>query len=67
MLNESDKLLTPVDVSARWRISVKTLANWRTQKKGPKYVKLGGQRNQRVFYRVEDILDYEQRHIRGEI
>lgn len=67
LMNEITKevLLTPNELAAKWRISVKTLANWRTQKKGPKYIKLGGARNQRVFYRFNDVFDFEQESLRG--
>jgi Helix-turn-helix domain len=62
----NEHLLTPTEVAARWRISVKTLANWRTQKKGPHYIKLGGNRNQRVFYTMDAVLGYERKSLRGE-
>ena len=42
---------TPKQVSANYGISVGTLANWRTQKRGPKYYKVGG----KVLYRTEDV------------
>ena len=64
MMNE-EMLMTPKELSVRWRISTKTLANWRTQKKGPKFIKLGGARNQRVFYRNADIVEYEETCLRG--
>lgn len=35
----------------RWRISAKTLANWRAGGRGPTYIKIGG----RVVYRLGDI------------
>jgi hypothetical protein len=38
--------------------SVQTLRNWRHLRKGPPYVKLG----RRVVYRMEDLLDYLERH-----
>jgi hypothetical protein len=42
---------TPKQVSANYGISVGTLANWRTQKRGPKYFKVGG----KVLYRTQDV------------
>lgn len=45
--------LTPAEVSRRLggRISVKTLANWRSQRKGPPYRRVGG----RVLYPLADL------------
>ena len=34
--------LTPDDLARMWQISVGTIANWRTNKKGPKFVRIGG-------------------------
>jgi hypothetical protein len=45
------KLLTPRDLALRWSLSEKTLANWRAEYRGPKFLKLGG----RVRYREEVI------------
>lgn len=47
------RYLTPADVSRRLggRISVKTLANWRSQRKGPPFRRIGG----RVLYPLEDL------------
>lgn len=59
-----EPMLTPDELSARWRITPKTLANWRNLKKGPPYIKLGGQRNQRVFYRLVDIQEFERKSMR---
>jgi hypothetical protein len=42
------------------RISVKTLANWRSTGTGPAYTKIGG----RVFYALQDVEKWElQRQI----
>jgi len=37
-----DALLTPVEVSLRLKVSIKTLANWRVSGRGPSFRKLGG-------------------------
>lgn len=34
--------LTPDDLSTIWQLSTGTLANWRTNKKGPAFVRIGG-------------------------
>lgn len=42
------------------KVSVKTLANWRSTGTGPAYTKIGG----RVFYALEDVQRWElQRQI----
>jgi predicted DNA-binding transcriptional regulator AlpA len=34
--------LTPEDLGRMWQVSVGTIANWRTNKKGPEFVRIGG-------------------------
>lgn len=34
--------LTPEDLAERWQISINTIANWRTNKKGPEFKRIGG-------------------------
>jgi len=53
-----DMFLTPAQLAARWggAVSVRTLANWRSVGKGPRYVKIGG----RVRYRLSDVEAYEK-------
>ena len=58
--------LPPVMVSAEvaqlLRISVKTLANWRSMGQGPPFIKVGG----RVAYRAQAVLDWaRQQEIEG--
>ena len=47
--------LRPEDLSARWHIATRTLANWRWLGEGPRFLKIGN----RVVYRIEDIEAYE--------
>jgi hypothetical protein len=49
-------LLTDAQLAARWQLSRGTLANQRSQGRGPAYFKLAG----RVRYRLSDIEAYEQ-------
>jgi predicted DNA-binding transcriptional regulator AlpA len=49
-------LLTNAQLAARWQLSRGTLANQRSQGRGPAYLKLAG----RVRYRRSDIEAYEQ-------
>lgn len=44
---ENDDLMSPVELSSTTGIPTKTLANWRAERKGPPFLKLG----KRVFYR----------------
>lgn len=49
--------LTPKELASRWKntITLKTLANWRSQGDGPAYTKIGG----RVMYRLIDVVKWE--------
>lgn len=58
-------LLTPQEVSERYRnkIKIKTLANWRSNGEGPKYVKIGGA----VLYPVAELEAWERKRITGNV
>lgn len=56
--------LTPAELSARWRVTTRTLANWRSLKKGPPYFKHGAGERQRVLYKMEDVLAWEDEYVR---
>lgn len=43
------------ELAKRWQISEATLERWRSQRKGPQYLRLGGQ----VRYRLADVEAYE--------
>jgi hypothetical protein len=53
------EFLTPHEVAARYNetISVRTLANWRSSKNSPPYVKVGG----RVLYPIEKLIEWEKK------
>jgi hypothetical protein len=51
------QFLTPTEVASRLRVSAKTLANWRSQNKGPPHTKLGG----RILYASAEL----DRHLNG--
>ncbi len=55
------KFLTAYEVSERWgsAVSTGTLANWRTQKKGPPYQKLGS----KVRYPIAQLEAWEADHM----
>ena len=51
--------LTTKELIERWRnqVSASTLANWRSEKRGPSFVKIGG----RILYPLADVLAYEEK------
>ena len=54
MQQQLQPLLTPEQVSETLQIPINTLKQWRFQKKGPRYFKLG----KAVRYSFTDIADY---------
>src|SRR5262249_54995406 len=53
--NALEPLLTPEQVSERYRISVPTLANWRAQRQGPDFLRAGRE----IFYKLTYLLRWE--------
>ncbi len=51
----AQKLLNEHEVAKACALSVATLRKWRTQKRGPRFVKLG---SHLVRYRVEDVHEW---------
>jgi hypothetical protein len=49
-------LLSEQDLADRWQITVKTLRNWRSNKKGPPFIRIAS----RVWYSLADVYTYEQ-------
>ncbi len=43
------------ELAQRWQVSEATLERWRSQRKGPQFLRLGGQ----VRYRLVDVESYE--------
>lgn len=56
-----DQLVAETPLAVRWSISKRTLQRYRAEGFGPPYIEIGGS----IRYRVQDILDYEERHRRG--
>lgn len=56
---DNNAILTPSDLSQRWDVTVRHLANMRSAKVGPSYLKLGG----KVLYRLSDVVEYENRSV----
>ena len=61
----TDALLTPSQLVERYqhRITLRTLANWRTRGEGPRFVKVGA----RVFYTPDAIVEWENRRTIGKV
>jgi hypothetical protein len=53
--------LNQKELATRWSMSCRTLEAWRTRRKGPPYLKLGG----RIAYRLVDIEQFEQERLHG--
>jgi hypothetical protein len=54
-------VLTPAELAKRWGITARTLAEWRSLRKGPAHVRLGEGTRARIVYRLEDVVEYEMR------
>lgn len=54
------KHLRQRQLARRWGVSEQTLANWRWQRIGPSYLKIGG----RILYRLEDIEQFETENLK---
>lgn len=56
--SKKPKLLTTAEVSQRYEgnLSVRTLNNWRSQGKGPRFLRLEG----KILYPVEELEKWEQ-------
>jgi predicted site-specific integrase-resolvase len=53
--------LTQRELAERWQVSEACLERWRTEGRGPVYMKLIG----RVVYRLEDIEAFERESLRS--
>lgn len=49
------RVLSETELAHRWGVSPKTLQRWRTEGRGPKYLKL----SKRVTYPLDAITEYE--------
>lgn len=50
------RVLSETELAQRWGVSPKTLQRWRTEGRGPKYLKL----SKRVTYPLDAITEYER-------
>lgn len=58
-------LLKPTEVATQLRVSPGTLANWRSQGIGPRFIKLSQAANAPVRYRQDEIDEYMQGRAHG--
>ena len=61
MPTSEDYWLTRPEVGQRLKVSPKTLAQWATQHKGPRYAMLGGF----ARYRLSDVIAWENAQFSG--
>lgn len=57
-------LLHPREVARRYNMTPESLANWRREGKGPAFIRLGSGKRPRVMYRMDDVIEWEQRNAR---
>lgn len=55
----AETYLTPADLAQRTGYSINTLARWRMEGRGPRFIKPGGGRSGHVRYRLSDVLKWE--------
>ena len=60
-MNTIEPLLLPVEVSNILRVTQQHLANWRSQGKGPVFLKNGTDQRSRVYYKKSDVEDFIDR------
>lgn len=51
--------ITPEQLAERLQVAPGTIANWRTRRVGPKYIRLAGKRGS-VRYLLEDVEQWEK-------
>jgi predicted DNA-binding transcriptional regulator AlpA len=49
------RVLSEIELAQRWGVSPKTLQRWRTEGRGPRYLKL----SKRVTYQLDVVTEYE--------
>ena len=58
MQDQNVQLLTKSQTAKIFKVKEKTLENWRVKGFGPRFVRIGGPKKGRVFYRPDDITEY---------
>ena len=52
----TEPAFTETELALRWNISIKTLQRWRSEGRGPRYLKL----SKRVSYPVDAVIEFER-------
>jgi hypothetical protein len=50
---------TQKELARRWTLSHRTLERWRSERKGPAFMRIGG----RIIYRLDDVTRYERENL----
>lgn len=50
-------MMNETELAARWNLSPKTLQRWRSEGRGPRYMKM----SKRVVYPIDEVFDFESR------
>ena len=58
---QTEPAFTETELAHRWNVSIKTLQRWRSEERGPPYIKLF----KVIRYPVDDIVTYEQANRQG--
>ena len=53
---QTEPAFTETELARRWNVSIKTLQRWRSEERGPPYIKL----SKAVRYPVDEIVTYER-------
>ena len=59
MKTEVVEFLTTAELAKRWRVSDQTIVNYRANKFGPVYLRIGKGTNPKILYRLKDVLEFE--------
>ena len=54
-------MMNETELAARWNLSPKTLQRWRSEGRGPRFMKM----SKRVVYPIDEIFDFESRALRA--
>lgn len=55
---------TEKELAARWKMTARTLQNWRAKGIGPRFIRIG---ERSIFYRLADVEAYEQANVVGKL
>lgn len=61
MENSTELFLTERELANRWKLDHKTLRNWRCQKRGPNFLRIGVN----IRYSIGEILRIEDESLQG--